>query len=93
LLVSRASPVPKTATTSSALKPVVAATTTTKPTQLQNAPPPVPLASKSKPKIKLFVQATKANNTAQKTPKFAPALSHEDFLHLLQLKEAFLNLS
>ena len=35
-------------------------------------------------------QAAKANISG---PKFAPASSHEDFLRLLQLKEAFPNLS
>ena len=42
----------------------------------------------SKPKIKSFSQAVKAN-ISQQTPRFAPISSHEDFLHLLQLKEAF----
>ena len=54
--------------------------------------PPVPLASKPKPKVKSFAQAVKAN-VSQQTPKFAPASSYKDFLHLLQLKEAFPNLS
>ena len=53
--------------------------------------PPVPLASKPKPKAKSFAQTVKAN-VSQQTPRFAPASSHEDFLHLLQLKEAFPNL-
>ena len=44
------------------------------------------MASKPKPKAKSFAQATKANISG---PKFAPTLSHEDFLRLLQLKEAF----
>jgi len=48
-----------------------------------------PLASKPKPKAKSFVQAAKANISG---PKFAPALSHEDFLQLLELKEVFSNL-
>jgi len=48
------------------------------------------LASKPKPKAKSFAQAAKANIPG---PKFAPASPHEDFLHLLQLKEAFPNLS
>ena len=53
--------------------------------------PPVSLASKPKPKVKLFTQAVKAN-VSQQTPRFAPASSHKDFLHLLQLKKAFPNL-
>ena len=55
------------------------------------APPPIPLASKPKPKAKSFAQAVKAN-VSQQTPRFAPASSHEDFLRLLQLKEVFPNL-
>ena len=47
LLVSRAPPFSKTVTT-------CLATTTFKTVQAQMAPPPVPLASKPKPKIKLF---------------------------------------
>jgi len=50
------------------------------------------LASKPKPKAKSFTQATKANNTAQQTLRFASASSYENFLYLLQLKEAFSNL-
>ena len=53
----------------------IAVATTSKPTPL-----PVSLASKPKPKAKSFAQATKANNTTQKTPRFAPTSSHEDFL-------------
>ena len=53
--------------------------------------PPVPLAFKPKPKVKSFAQAVKAN-VSQQTPRFASASSHEDFLRLLQLKEAFPNL-
>ena len=64
---------------------------TSKTIQVQMALPPVPLASKSKPKAKLFAQAVKAN-VSQQTPRFAPVSSHKDFLHLLQLKEAFPNL-
>ena len=67
----------------------IAATTTSKPTQSQNVPLPVSLASKPKLKAKLFAQAAKANIPG---PKFALASSHEDFLRLLQLKEAFPNL-
>jgi len=100
LLVSRAPPVLKTVTTSTVAKPAVthptsavAATTFSKPTHLQNASPPVPLASKPKPKAKSFAQAAKANNTAQKTSRFDPVSSHENFLYLLQLKETFSNLS
>ena len=96
LLVSRAPPVPKAVTASAASKPAAtrpssatAATTTSKPAQPQNGPPPVPLASKPKPKAKSFAQAANANMSG---PKFAPASSHEDFLQLLQLKEAFSNL-
>ena len=55
------------------------------------APPPIPLASKPKPKVKSFAQAVKAN-VSQQTPRFAPVSSHEDFVCLLQLKEAFPNL-
>jgi len=98
LLVSRAPPVPKTTTTSAASKPAttcsplaVAAATTSKPAQPQNMPPPVLLVSKPKPKAKSFAQAVKAN-VSQQTPRFAPTSSHEDFLCLLQLKEAFPNL-
>ena len=83
-LVSRAFPLPKAVTT----HPV---TTTSKTIQAQMAPPPVPLASKPKPKVKSFAQTVKAN-VSQQTPRFAPASSHEDFLRLLQLKEAFPNL-
>ena len=96
LLVSRAPPAAKVVTTSTASKPAatcsssaVAAATTPKPAQLQNGSPLVPLASKPKPKAKSFAQAAKANISG---PKFAPASSHEDFLCLLQLKEAFPNL-
>ena len=99
LLVSRAPPVSKTTTANTASKPAatcsllaVAATTTSKPAQPQSAPPPVPLVFKPKPKVKSFAQATKANNITQQTPRFASASSHEDFLQLLQLKEAFSNL-
>jgi len=95
-LVSRAPPAPKAVTASAASKPAatcfssaVAAVTTPKPAQLQNRPPLVPLASKPKPKAKSFARAAKANFSG---PKFAPALSHEDFLRLLQLKETFSNL-
>jgi len=95
-LVSRALPTPKVVTASAASKlaatrssSAVAAATTSKPAQPQNGPPLVPLASKPKPKAKSFAQAAKANMSG---PKFAPASSHEDFLHLLQLKEAFPNL-
>jgi len=52
-------------------------------------PPPVPLAFKPKPKAKLFAQVAKANISG---PKFVPTSSYEDFLYLLQLKEAFSNL-
>ena len=62
---------------------------TSKSAQSQNAPPLVPLAFKPKPKAKSFAQAPKANIPS---PKFAPALSHKDFLQLLQLKEVFSNL-
>jgi len=92
-LVSRALPTPKAVTTSTASKPAathsssaVAAATTSKPAQPQNGPPLVPLASKPKPKAKSFAQAAKANIPG---PKFVPASFHEDFLCLLQLKEAF----
>ena len=95
-LVSRAPPAPKAVTTSVAPKPAAtcpssaaAALTTSKPAQLQDRPPPVPLAFKPKPKAKSFAQAAKVNFSG---PKFAPASSHEDFLCLLQLKEAFCNL-
>ena len=95
-LVLRAPPAPKAATTRVALKPAVtcppsaaAATITSKSAQPQNVPPLVLLASKPKPKAKSFAQATKANISR---PKFALALSHEDFLCLLQLKETFPNL-
>jgi len=50
------------------------------------------LASKPKPKIKSFAQATKANIT-QQASRFSPILSHKDFLYLLQLKKIFFNLS
>ena len=83
-LVSRAPPLPKAITTCSV-------TTISKTIQAQMAPPPVLLASKSKPKVKSFAQAVKAN-VSQQTPRFAPASSHENFLHLLQLKKAFPNL-
>jgi len=59
LLVSRAPPVPKIVNASIASKPAAthpssaaAATTFPKPAQPQNRPPPVPLASKPKPKVK-----------------------------------------
>ena len=80
-LVSRALPLPKAMTTH-------LTTTTSKTIQAQMALPPVPLASKTKPKVKSFAQAVKAN-VSQQTPRFAPASSHEDFLCLLQLKEVF----
>ena len=54
LLVSRAPPLPKAVTT----RPV---TTTSKTIQAQIAPPPIPLASKPKLKVKSFAQAVKAN--------------------------------
>jgi len=99
LLVSRAPSVLKTVTTSTASKPAatcpfsaVVATMTSKPAQLQNASPLVLLAFKPKPKVKSFVQAAKANNLAQQTLRLTSTSSHENFLYLLQLKEAFSNL-
>jgi len=96
-LVLRAPPAPKAVTTSAASKPAVthppsaaAATIISKSTQPQNEPPPVPLASKPRPKAKSFAQMAKVNISSS---KFAPASSHEDFLCLLQLKEAFPDLS
>ena len=96
-LVSRASSAPKTITTGTASKlaatcpfSTIAAVVTFKSAQSQNAPPPVPLASKPRPKAKSFAQAAKANISS---PKFASTSSYEDFLCLLQLKEAFPNLS
>jgi len=74
-LVSRAPPLPKAVTTR-------LATTTSKTIQAQTALPPVPLASKPKPKAKSFAQAIKAN-VSQQTPRFVPASSHEDFVCLL----------
>ena len=71
-LVSRAPPLPKAVTTC----PV---TTISKTIQAQMVPPPVPLVSKPKPKVKSFAQAVKAN-VSQQTPRFASASSHEDFL-------------
>ena len=72
LLVSRASPVSKTVTASTASKPAAthpssaaAATTLSKPTQSQSASPPVLLASKPKPKVKSFAQAAKVNGSTQ----------------------------
>ena len=60
-LVSRALPAPKAVTASIASKlaticpsSAVAASTTSKPAQLQNRPPLVLLAFKPKPKVKLF---------------------------------------
>ena len=60
-LVSRTPPIPKAVTASTASKPAatcsssaVAATTISKPAQPQNTPPLVFLASKPKPKAKLF---------------------------------------
>ena len=68
-LVSRASTVLKTVTASAASKPATihssstaAAIIISKPAQPQNTPPIVPLAFKPKPKVKLLVQAVKANN-------------------------------
>jgi len=66
-----------------------AATITSKSAQSHNVPPPVPLASKPRPKAKSFAQAAKSNISG---PKFAPTSSHEDFLQLLQLKKTFPNL-
>jgi len=83
-LISRISPLPKAVTT----HPV---TTIFKTVQAQMVPPPVLLAFKPKPKVKLFAQAVKAN-VSQQTPRFAPASSHKNFLHLLQLKKVFSNL-
>ena len=87
LLVSRAPPASKAVITSADSKPAairpssaVAAATTSKPAQSQNVPPLVPLAFKPKPKAKSFAQVAKVNISS---PKFAPTLSHEDFLHLL----------
>ena len=95
-LVLRAPPAPKAVTTSTASNPAatcsssaVAAVTTSKPAQSQNRPLLVPLASKPKLKARSFAQAAKTNMSGS---KFAPVLSHEDFLQLLQLKEAFPNL-
>ena len=95
LLVSRTS-LSKIVIASSALKlaityPTSAVTAmTSKPTQLQNASLPVFLASKPKPKAKSFTQATKANNTAQQTPRFAPASFHEKFCVYYSLRRFFL---
>ena len=94
-LVLRAHSLLKTVTTCLASKPVAMipspATTTSKTIQAQIALPSIPLTSKPKSKTKLFAQAMKAN-IFQQTPRFALALSHEDFLYLLQLKKAFPNL-
>jgi len=84
-LILRTLPLPKVMTT-------CPATTTSKTVQAQTALPSVSLASKLRPKTKSFAQAVKAN-IFQQTPRFAPTSSHEDFLCLLQLKEAFPNLS
>ena len=83
-LVSRASPLSKAITTR-------LVTMTSKTIQAQMALSSIFLASKPKPKVKLFAQAVKAN-VSQQTPRFAPTSSHEDFLRLLQLKEVFSNL-
>jgi len=95
-LISRAPSVPKTVTASAAAKLAVTCTfsaiTLSKPAQPQSAPLPVSLDSKPKPKVKSFAQAAKANGSTQQAPRFAPASFYEDFLHLLQLKEAFPNL-
>jgi len=95
----RASTVPKTVTASAASKPAtthpsstVAAIIISKPAQPQNTPLLVLLAFKPKPKVKLFIQAVKANNITQQVPRLASISSHEDFLQLFQLKEAFPNL-
>ena len=87
LLVSRALSAFKAATARVASKlavthplSAVAATITSKSAQSQNVPPLVLLAFKPKPKAKSFAQVTKVNISS---PKFAPTLSHEDFLHLL----------
>ena len=68
-LISKASSVFKTVTTSIASKPAITylalaivATTISKPTQLQNTSSLVTLASKPKHKAKLFAYAAKANN-------------------------------
>lgn len=58
----------------------------------QIVPSPVLLASKLKPKVKLFAQAEKTN-IPQQALRFAPALSHKDFLYLIQFKKVFYNLS
>ena len=84
LLVSKASPLLKAVTTCLTI-------TTSKTIQAQMAPSLVLLASKPKPKTKSFAQAIKAN-VSQQTSRFAPALSHENFLCLLQLKETLPNL-
>ena len=96
-LISRALSIPKTVTTSTALKPAathpflaVAAITTSKPDQPQNRLLLVPLVSKPKPKAKLFAQIAKVNIFSS---KFAFVSSYKDFLYLLQLKKAFPNLS
>jgi len=96
-LVLRAHPTSKAVTARVASKSAVthppsaaAATITSKSTQPQNVPPPVSLASKSRLKAKSFAQMAKVNISS---PKFAPASSHEDFLCLFQLKEAFPDLS
>ena len=86
LLVSRTPPVPKIVTASAASKPAAthpssaAAATLSKPAQPQSAPLPVLLASKPKPKVKLFAQTAKVNGSTQQTPRFASVSSHEDFL-------------
>ena len=89
-------PAPKTVTASVASKPAAtcpssaaAATTTSKPAQLQNGLPLVPLASKPKPKAKSFAQAAKVNMS---DPKFAPALSHENCFSLRRYFLIFLKL-
>jgi len=71
---------PTTSCLSSAVKPSLAMT-----------PPPIYLAFKPKPKVKLFAQATKANTT-QQASRFAPTLSYKNFMCLLQL-EILANLS
>ena len=97
LLVLRTLSIPKTVTASTALKLAttcyslaITAIITSKPAQPQNRSLLVFLASKPKPKVKLFAQVAKANISS---PKFTSASSYENFLHLLQLKKAFSNLS
>ena len=91
-LISQAFPLPNNRTTCSGLAMMPSlAIIISKTIKSQMAPSSILLAFKPKPKVKSFIQATKAK-IIQQVPKFVSISSHENILCLLQLKKIFSNL-